>query len=409
MFQSITERKQTDKNIFLPCFSYLPINKMKTFLLLTALCLCTLNSQAQAIYKTIDSYKLEGKRELKIQLPRNYDPEEKRTYPLIIVLDGDYLFEPVAGNVDYQAYWEDIPNCIVVGIKHGNTRGDDFFYDDETYFPAHDGASFYEFMAAELIPYIESNYKASEFRIIFGHDLSANYINYYLFKDEPIFRAYVALSPDFAPEMKNRLQQRLAIVKNETFYYLATADNDVEALRASILDLNTRIKTEPNEKLHYKFDDFEDATHYSLVGRGISKALNQIFALYKPINLKEYNEKVLTYEGSPYDYLIKKYEDIEYFYGFEKKLIENDIRAIAAASNKKEDLNSLDNLCKLIKKQFPESMLSAYYLGMYYEKTGNLKRALQRYKSGLLLTPSQYIDKEIMLEKMYDIQEELKN
>ena len=52
-------------------------------------------------------------------------------------------------------------------------------------------------------------------------------------------------------------------------------------------------------------------------------------------------------------------------------------------------------------------MLSAYYLGMYYEKEGSLKKALQSYKSGLSLDASQFIDKEIMLEKMYDIQEEM--
>ena len=50
-------------------------------------------------------------------------------------------------------------------------------------------------------------------------------------------------------------------------------------------------------------------------------------------------------------------------------------------------------------------MLSAYYMGMFYEKEGNLKQALLRYKSGLLLEPSQYIDKELMLEKMYDVQD----
>ena len=382
---------------------------MKNFYTLFILSLLAVNLQAQTIYKTIDSYKLEGKRELKIQLPRNYDPEEKRTYPLIIVLDGDYLFEPVAGNIDYQAYWEDIPDCIVVGVKQGATREDDFFYDDETFFPAHDGADFYEFMAAELLPYIDSNYKTSDFRIIVGHDLGANFINYYLFKDVPLFRAFIALSPDLAPEMMNRLRQRLAILSKETFYYMATADADVKALRTSIIESDSIIKTVQNEKLHYKFDDFEDANHYSLVGRGIPKALNGIFGFYKPINGKEYNEKVLTFEGSPYDYLIKKYEDIEYFYGFEKQLIENDIRAIASACNKKEDIESLEKLSKLIKKEFPESMLSAYYLGMYYEKVGNLKRALQRYKSGLLLEPSQFIDKEIILEKMYDIQEEMKN
>jgi predicted alpha/beta superfamily hydrolase len=378
---------------------------MKKFYILVLICFFTINLKAQAIYETIDSYKLDGKRELKIQLPRNYDPEAKRSYPLVLVLDGDYLFEPVAGNIDYQAYWEDIPDCIVVGIKQGKTREDDFLYDNDTFFPAHEGADFYEFMATELLPYIEDNYNTSNYRVIFGHDLSANFINYYLFKDEPLFKAYVALSPDLAPEMENRLKERLGILTEETFYYMATADADIKALRDAILECDTKLKLIENPKLHYKFDNFEDANHYSLVGRGIPKALNEIFALYKPINGKEYNENVLTFEGSPFDYLTKKYEDIEYFYGFEKKLIENDIRAIAAACNKKDDLESLEKLAKLVKKEFPESMLSAYYLGVYYEKEGNLKKALQRYKSGLLLEPSQFIDKEIMLEKMYDIQD----
>jgi predicted alpha/beta superfamily hydrolase len=381
---------------------------MKKLHLLITFVLITLHSGAQAIYKTIESNKLEGTRELKIQLPRNYDPEAKRVYPLIIVLDGDYLFEPIAGNVDYQAYWEDIPDCIVVGVNQDKTRENDFFYDDESFFPAHDGAAFYEFVAAELIPYVEENYKASSFRIIFGHDLSANFINYYLFKDEPLFRAYVALSPDLAPKMLSRLQQRLSILSIDTFYYLATAENDVKTLRTSITEADAVIKTIQNEKLHYKFDDFEDANHYSLVGRGIPKALNEIFTLYKPINLKEYNEKILTYDGSPYDYLVKKYEDISYFYGFDKRVIENDIRAIAAACNKKDDVDALDKLASLVKKEYSESMLSAYYLGMYYEKVGNLKKALQRYKAGLLLAPTQYIDKEIMLEKMYEIQDKMK-
>lgn len=380
---------------------------MKKIYVFILLCLCAMHLESQAIYKTIDSEKLQDTRELKIQLPRNYDGKAKRIYPLVIALDGDYLFEPIAGNIDYQAYWEDIPDCIVVGVKQETTREADFFYDDETFFPAEDGAAFYEFIAAELIPFIEENYKASGFRIIFGHDQSANFMNYFLFKQAPLFRAYVALSPDLAPEMSNRLQQRLESLNQETFYYMATADNDISALRKTILETDASIKTVTNEKLRYKLDDFEDANHYSLVGRGIPKALNGIFSLYEPIDLEEYNESVLTFEGSAYDYLIKKYENIELFYGFEKQLIENDIRAIAAACNKKEDLDGLEKLSKLVKKEFSDSMLSAYYSGMYYEKLGDFNKALLRYKSGLLMTPSLTVDKEIMLEKMYEMQDKI--
>jgi hypothetical protein len=382
---------------------------MKTFFTSLFLLCFLINSHAQAIYKTIDSYKLDGTRELKIQLPRNYDPEVERAYPLVIVLDGDYLFEPVAGNIDYQAYWEDIPDCIVVGVKQDTTREVDFSYDDSTYFPSDGGANFYEFLSGELIPYVEESYKVSNFKVIIGHDLGANFINYYLFKDKPLFRAYISLSPDLAPEMVNRLQERLSSLEQETFYYMATADADIKVLRNDIVECDAKLKSIQNDKLHYKFDNFEDANHYSLVGRGIPKALNEIFTLYKPISGKEYREKILTYEGSPYDYLIKKYENIEYFYGFEKKLTENDIRAIAAACKKRDDLDSLEKLAKLVNKEFPKSMLGAYYMGMYYEKEGNLRKALLRYKAGLMLEPSQYIDKEMMLEKMYEVQDAMDN
>lgn len=375
-------------------------------LMLLLLFLVSISIDAQVIYEPFSSSRLGETRELKIQLPRNYNPEEKTEYPLVIVLDGDYLFEPFAGNLDYQAYWGEMPRCIVVGINQVKTRDKDLFYDKEIYFPAHEGASFYEFIGMELIPYIESKYKVSKFRIVTGHDLSANFINYFLFKDNPIFRAFILFSPDLAPEMANRVQERLTSMKTDTFYYLATADNDVADLKNKIVAHNTQLATLNNPKVHYRFDDFKDADHYSLVGLGIPKALNEIFALYKPINKQEYTDQVLTYQEGPFKYLEKKYDDIKFFYGFEKKVVENDIKAIAAAANKKDDLDALQDLSKLARKEYPDSMISAYYTGMYYEKENNLKKALQYYQSGLLLKASDFIDKDVLLDKIYSIKGE---
>jgi hypothetical protein len=360
---------------------------------------------SQVIYEPFQSSKLGESRDIKIQLPRNYNPEEKTLYPLIIVLDGDYLFEPVTGNIDYQSYWGEMPKCVIVGVNQSTTREKDFYYDDAQFFPSQDGADFFEFIGMELIPYIEGKYNVSQFRIVMGHDLGANFLNYYLFKDKPIFRAFVSFSPDLAPEMKSRLQQRLSILDTDTFYYLATADNDIISLNKDILEADVLLKALENPKVHYKFDNFTDADHYSMVGLGIPKALNQIFELYKPINMKEYNEKVLTYEGSPFEYLEKKYKDIEFFYGFEKKVVENDFKAIAAASNKKDDIESYKELSKLAKKEYPNSMISAYYQGMFFEKDNNLKKALQHYNSGLLLEPSEFIDKDMLLDKIYAIKD----
>jgi len=378
---------------------------MKKLTYIFILIFCSNFVDAQVIYEEFASDRIEGSRGLKIQLPRNYDPESKKQYPLIIVLDGDYLFEPVTGNIDFQSYWDDMPDCIVVGIRQSDTRENDFLYSDETYLPAHEGADFFEFLGMDLIPYIENTYQASQFRIIIGHDLSANFINYYLFKEQPIFNSYIAMSPELPPEMATRLKERLSSVEDDIFYYLSTSDGDISKYEKSVLDCHQKLKEIDNEMLHYNFDSFDEANHYTLVGRSLPVALSKIFAFYKPINGIEYREELLKYEGSPYDYLIKKYENIKYYYGSDKRYIENDFRAVVAGSLKKNDMESLQKLSKLAHKTYPESMISAYYLGMYFEEIGNYKKALQRYQSGLLLEKSQFIDKDILLEKMYELQD----
>ena len=92
--------------------------------------------QSKIIYEEFPSSKLDETRRLKIQLPRDYDDNVEKSYPIVVVLDANYLFEPVAGNVDYFGYWEDMPEAIVVGIMQGDMRYEDCSYDDTNFMPA---------------------------------------------------------------------------------------------------------------------------------------------------------------------------------------------------------------------------------------------------------------------------------
>jgi len=92
--------------------------------ILVVLFFVTLPIFSQAKYETISSQILGQDRELKILLPRGYSEDSEKAYPVIYVFDGDYLFEAVAGNTDYYAYWEDIPESIVVGINQVESRQD---------------------------------------------------------------------------------------------------------------------------------------------------------------------------------------------------------------------------------------------------------------------------------------------
>jgi predicted alpha/beta superfamily hydrolase len=175
---------------------------MKKFILFTTCALFSFSSFSQIIYEEFKSDKLGESRRLKIQLPRNYDTNVDKKYPIVLVLDADYLFEPVAGNVDYFSYWEDMPESIVVGIMQGDTRYNDCAYDENTFMPSEKGAQFFEFIGLELIPYIDKKYRTAKFIIGVGHDFTANFLNYYLFKDPPLLNGYINLSPDMAPMME---------------------------------------------------------------------------------------------------------------------------------------------------------------------------------------------------------------
>ncbi|NJW52938.1 alpha/beta hydrolase [Salinimicrobium oceani] len=354
--------------------------------------------QSQTLYKTITSVKLGNERELKIQLPRNYDQNSQKKYPLIIVLDGDYLFEPMAGNVDYYSYWDEIPEAIVVGVNQAKTRNDDSSYDPQRFLPEKKGAQFFEFLGMELLPFLDKTYRTSKFVAIAGHDLTSNFINYYLFKENPLFHAYINLSPDLAPEMSNRLSETLSAASQPRWFYLCTGSNDVPELKKEIAQLDAQLSLIENPYLKYRFDTFEAATHYTLVSQALPKALEYIFAAYKPMGLKEYDEIVL--EGnSPYDYLTEKYKVINENFGIQKTIRINDFLAVGKALEFVQNWDDLERLGELARKHYPQSALGTYYLARAYEANGQPKKAMKTYQSAYGQEEAAFVTVDFMLKK----------
>lgn len=379
---------------------------MRRFFLLSLIFTASVNAQTH--YEFIDSERL-GDRALKIQLPRNYQENSAQFYPLIVVLDGDYLFETIAGTTDYMAYWGDIPDAIVVGINQDSTRNEDLFLSDEDYFPIDNGAKFYEFLGAELVPYIVEKYRVSKFKVVVGHGETANFINFMSFVKKPLFQAYIAMSPTLSPYMSENLSKHLPELKTPLFYYMATAAEDFKDNREAILDLNKKFNLQDFKALIYKFDDFEGHNHYSLVSRAIPSALEHIFGVYQPISRAEYKTKILTLKSSAVDYLSEKYDNIHKLFGIDKQILLNDFRAIAAALNKNENFSYYKDLAKLARKHYPESMLSNFYMGRFYEASGQLRKAIRTYQEAFVYDEIDGISKQYMLDNAERIKAESEN
>jgi uncharacterized protein len=372
---------------------------MKQISIMLMAILLPLAGFAQIKYESITSQKLGETRQIKIQLPRNYEENKTKRYPVVIVLDGDYLFEPVAGMIDYYAYWEDVPEMIVVGINQDGIRMEDTYYSEDNFLPEGKGAKFFEFIGMELLSQLDQKYRTANFRIIVGHDFTSNFINYYLLKPDPIFKGYVNLSPDLAPEMANRLSYALNSAESRKWFYMATGSSDVPALKESILSFDNQLKSLENDLVEYNFDNFEGATHYSLVGKAIPSAIESMFEIYRPISTKDYNEVLLQTSVSPSEYLAEKYATIEELYGIKRKVSINDFMAVYKAIEKTRNWEEYKNLYKMANEHYPATMLGTFFEARYEEETGNPKRAMRIYQNAYGKEKIAFLNTDFMLEK----------
>lgn len=382
------------------------MKKLILFLLLST----TISGFAQKVKDSILSRKLDRYRELTISLPPSYDKDSKKAYPLLVLLDGDYLFDAFQGAISYGNYWDDLPEVIIVGISQNkeNERFDDCTMDESTGLPEGKGSSFFEFIGGELMPYIQTKYRVAPFKIIAGHDVTAGYMNLFLYKDNPIFNAYIAISPELSLDMETRIPDRLASFKQNIFYYVSSADGDIKKMKEKINALDENAKTITNPNLNYKFDEIKGASHYSLVLFSIPSALYQFFAAYQPISNTEFQEKIVTLPSGYVDYLTNKYATMEKSLGFKMNIRYNDFKAIEAAIMRNKAYGEFEQLAQLSHKMYPKTMLGEYHMGMYYEKTGDIKKAVKAYQNAFNMEPIGSLNKEMMLGKADELRTQIK-
>ena len=371
---------------------------MTKFLLPLFAIIC-ISVNAQVKREIFESFKLQERRDVSYYFPEDYSEDKK--YPLIVVLDADYLFDLVMANAKFYSEHIRMPEAIIVGVhqSENDLRWDDCDFEETSGLPTEKGKLFFEFIGTELMPYIETSYNIAPFKMFIGYDITANFGNYFLFKEKSLFNSYLSISPILATEMESRVPSRLLDLDQEIFYNVVLEKEKSED-RQRILQMNNAIESITKENIHYFFDEYDDPDHISIAAYGVSKAFDNVFKLFRPISPKEYKEKILKSEEPVFDYLKNKYDRIEELLGFKKEVEINDIMAIYAGSIKKEDYESLKKLAEISKKQYPETMMGHYFQGEYYELVGEPKKAKKAFEKAYLLTEIDFITKDLAINKI---------
>tara|TARA_B100001057_G_scaffold199541_1_gene200210 strand:+ start:5049 stop:6227 length:1179 start_codon:yes stop_codon:yes gene_type:complete len=339
------------------------------------------------INDTIKSNFLNERRAIEIQLPRSYETDVMKNYPLIIVMDGDYMFNLVSGSVDYLSFWGDIPENLVVGISQRDSRFDDSSnLDPIDYTPISSTANFYDFLINELIPFITKNYRVSNFRILVGHERTANFINFFLLKENPAIRGVVSISPKFTKNMDKYITEKLKGTKSKIIYTLSSSKKDFETIYRNVKDFSETLDSIENKNLMFKSLIFENENHYILPSVSVPTSIRNTYSLYSDIDKVEYDSIISKLDSSPIEYLQNKYQLIKDFYEIDKTISINDFLAIEDYIESFELYELYNDLSEIANEEYPETIISSYYKGRFYEETGQFEKAMYTYKSAYILS-----------------------
>ena len=328
---------------------------------------------------------LTNERILKIYVPESYKADSTKVYPLAVVLDAEHLFDIYVANAKLFALKDKAPEQIVVGIYQNqkNERKLDCQINIDNGMLTETSSKFYKFIRNELIDYMDDKYRISEFKTIVGSTLTANFTNYYLVENNPLFNAYININPSYPQDIAGLFQGKVPGLVNKTYYYLNNGKYNGVKKEEAINKVHYILNNIENESFSYKFDKLDNSTKISSIGQAIPAAFAHIFEMYSSISKEEFNEHIAELSpGEAIEYLEKKYVEIQYLFGANMKIRQRDIFAVESIILDKENGDYLEEFGKMINRLYPESPIGDYYIGQYYETGNDFKKALKYYKNG---------------------------
>ncbi|MEN9492749.1 MAG: hypothetical protein RJA63_3198, partial [Pseudomonadota bacterium] len=150
----------------------------------------------------IDSVALDEQRTVNVLLPPGYGQAKDQRFPVMYMLDGglgeDFLH--IAGLLHISALNGTMHPFILVGVENTERRRDltgptEVASDREIAPRVGGSAAFRRFIAEELIPQVEHDYRCNEHRAVIGESLAGLFVIETLMQQPDLFDTWIAVDP----------------------------------------------------------------------------------------------------------------------------------------------------------------------------------------------------------------------
>lgn len=347
----------------------------------------------------IKSKVLSESRELLISLPENYSHQKK--YPVSYVLDGESLFHGHKEVVKYLAEKNVIPAMIVVGIVNKNRSSDLTHTSDSSsnFQPNGGGQNFESFIVDELIPYIDSAYSASQYRVLTGHSISGLFATKLALNGSDPFNAFLIIDPAIwwaeMEVIENRKTELVYSKLNDKKLFLGIANSlpsNIESIETalkdttnatlgirSVFEFKDLLNRSNPEKTFWKSQYYENESHGTIPFISTYDGFMYIFNFFKRPSFQSLTDNSPIILDDHYKMLSEKM-------GYTILPPAYDLSGLAwRCTGLEKNLDLAYLFLELFLKHYPDDPMAYMQMGQHYELIGQNEKAQEYYQKGIEL------------------------
>ena len=234
-------------------------------------------------YRIIKSKILNEKRRVWINLPDSYH-RTSRKYPVIYKCDAISvrLFGKRVNDLRSSSLKKKIPQHILVSIENTDRNRDMYPAQGKNKRIKPGADKFLKFIEKELIPFIESEYRADKFKILMGESNSAMFAIFAFLKKPELFSGYIASSPELDSCFDYFAKTSEATLRSDKikgkYLYMIHGDRDVKRVIESVPKYEEILKKNAPKELKWKYEVLKNEGH--VPASSMTKGLEFIYKGY---------------------------------------------------------------------------------------------------------------------------------
>jgi predicted alpha/beta superfamily hydrolase len=238
----------------------------------------SINPMMPIEFDTIESSATGREYAITVVLPLSYMFTDVN-YPVIYVTDGDFYAIPLGVAAGQLGFGQEVPEFITVGVDYGNPDPMAWLELRELDMGPDGRENFLQFFEEELIPTIESTYRADPSnRTLAGHSTGGDFALYGLLNAADTFSNFIASAPSGAAGLIDTVDN---FTSNQgeapAKLYLDVGDLDAEELIAGVQAFNDALVEMGFDGLDHEFAILDNETHLSVRPRAFNNALRWLF------------------------------------------------------------------------------------------------------------------------------------